>query len=260
MNRSLSCVLCFVVLLVALLSCSQRPFLPVNVGREEGNPKTPIVISHLGKNNSWMIKRVKNGHNIFSRVLCFRYVCRAQVGRNKSKKGLSKKEFAQVIENNRERGLYNEPILPKVKTSKKDSVVVAPDVPATSVKPTIAASPEPKADSLITLSEFLFETNSYELDKEHLKELDALSVYILARPSLELTISGHTDNTGDEAHNVTLSTNRAKSVAEYLESKGVAPNKIVFKGLGSEQPITTNDTAEGRSRNRRVEILIRDPR
>lgn len=244
------------------MSCSQRPFLPVNVGREDGNPKTPIVITHLSKQNSWMVKRVKHGHNIFQRILCFRYVCRVQVGRNKPKKGLSKKEFAQVIERNRERGFYDSvaPIQKPAKAksaSKKDTVILSDTLTVVDVTPTM---PKPRVDSLITLNEFLFETNSYKLKAEHLPELDALGEYLRERPTLELTISGHTDNTGNENHNLNLSTRRAESVAEYLVNKGVDDARIMFKGLGSAQPIAGNDTAEGRSKNRRVEILIHHPK
>ena len=234
----------------------------MNVGRENGNPTIPMVITHLSKDNSWMVKRLKHGHNLFQKILCFKYVCRAQVGRNKPKKGLSKKEFSKVLENNRERDLY-EPKTPKVKIPKQDSISVTRDTISVSsesiVKPVSVLS-TPKADSLITLNEFLFETNSYELNRDHVKELDVLSAYVLARPTLELTITGHTDNTGEESKNVALSAKRAERVAKYLEANGIDALKIVSRGLGSNHPIASNETADGRSRNRRVEILIRTPK
>ena len=217
------------------------------------------MVSHLSKENSWMVKRVKSGHTVFGRVLCFRYVCRAQVGRNKPKKGLSKKEFAKVIERNRERGFYDSiapmPTPKKTKPISKDTLKVV-----NSVEPIVTTETQtestPKADSLITLNEFLFEVNSFKLKAEHLPELDVLSEYLLGHPTLRITISGHTDNTGDENKNMKLSAQRAKSVAEYLENKGVTHNSIKYQGLGSSQPVEPNNTESGRSKNRRVEILI----
>jgi outer membrane protein OmpA-like peptidoglycan-associated protein len=82
----------------------------------------------------------------------------------------------------------------------------------------------------------------------------------MLHPTLEVSITGHTDNVGGEQHNVTLSTRRAESVAEYLVGRGVNYDKIIFRGLGSAQPIESNETVEGRSKNRRVEILIKNPK
>lgn len=106
---------------------------------------------------------------------------------------------------------------------------------------------------------FCFEVNSYALKGEHYSQLDSISKFLLAHPSLEVSVSGHTDNTGNERHNVALSTRRAEVVAEYLISKGTHDERIIYEGLGSSQPLRGNDTKEGRSKNRRVEILMRNP-
>lgn len=74
-----------------------------------------------------------------------------------------------------------------------------------------------------------------------------------------LTIQGHTDNVGGAEYNQTLSENRAKAVKKYLVDKGVKDERITAKGFGLSKPIDTNDTPEGRSKNRRVEFLITKP-
>jgi outer membrane protein OmpA-like peptidoglycan-associated protein len=245
-----------------LIACgSRKPFLPQNVGREYGNPKLPLMVSHLPEKNQWTLSRVKHRHHIFNKTLCFNYICRRMIGRSKSLLTTSKKEFIKVIKRNAERGFFGniKPPTPAQKPMRQDSIQAPTDtvaaVPATpSTEPPIL-----KADSLITLNEFLFETNSYKLRPEHFSELDVLSNYLMAHPTLRVDISGHTDNTGDERHNVTLSARRAESVAEYLVSKGVDYDKVVFKGSGSAKPVAPNDSADGRRKNRRVEILIQNP-
>src|SRR5258706_4048943 len=71
-----------------------------------------------------------------------------------------------------------------------------------------------------------------------------------------VVISGHTDNTGNDAINDPLSEKRANSVANYLKSKGVSGKRLTTVGSGSKQPVATNETAEGRQQNRRVEVVI----
>jgi outer membrane protein OmpA-like peptidoglycan-associated protein len=71
-----------------------------------------------------------------------------------------------------------------------------------------------------------------------------------------IDINGHTDSTGAESYNQTLSEARASSVARYLESQKVVPQRIITRGMGESQPIADNDTREGRALNRRVEIIL----
>ena len=73
---------------------------------------------------------------------------------------------------------------------------------------------------------------------------------------MTIEISGHTDNVGSAAYNQNLSEARAKSVVDYLIKHGIAANRLHFKGHGFEQPIATNDTEEGRAKNRRTEFKI----
>jgi outer membrane protein OmpA-like peptidoglycan-associated protein len=77
--------------------------------------------------------------------------------------------------------------------------------------------------------------------------------------SWTLSIEGHTDNVGGKEYNQTLSENRANSVKKYLVDKGVKAERVTAKGFGLDKPIDTNDTPEGRSKNRRVEFLITKP-
>lgn len=72
-------------------------------------------------------------------------------------------------------------------------------------------------------------------------------------------VVGHTDSTGSDAINNPLSLERADSVRDFLTDRGIASNRIEVAGRGSREPIASNDTAEGRARNRRVEIFMRDP-
>ncbi|OBK97830.1 hypothetical protein A5645_04845 [Mycobacterium asiaticum] len=77
-----------------------------------------------------------------------------------------------------------------------------------------------------------------------------------ACPNARVSINGYSDNSSSEAMNMPLTTQRATSVAEYLIANGVARDHVVAKGLGSANPIASNDTVEGRAKNRRVEIVV----
>lgn len=257
----------FASLFIAFLlnSCASHPFVPVNVGREYGNPKTPWVVSHLPETNQWALARTKH-HNVFQKIICFHYPCRKMIGRRKVLKAISFEEFQRRIRKNAKKGAYKKIRLPVPPPANKkiniDGVSIAKDSLVITESKGLPPSPSPilKADSLITLNEFLFEVNSFKLKEEHFSELDLLSEFLLTHPTLEVSISGHTDNTGNEHHNLTLSLRRAEQVAQYLIEKGVVYEKVIFEGLGRTRPIEGNETAEGRSKNRRVEILIRNPK
>lgn len=157
------------------------------------------------------------------------------IGRRKVLKAISFEKLKKRIRKNAKKGAYKNivPKAPALKTTPPDSSIRLHDtvriVQSIGLPPATTAILQ--ADSLITLNEFLFETNSYKLKQEHFSELDVLSTFLLERPTLKLTISGHTDNTGNEHHNVNLSLRRAESVARYLINKGVLDDKIFLKGL-----------------------------
>jgi peptidoglycan-binding protein ArfA len=79
---------------------------------------------------------------------------------------------------------------------------------------------------------------------------------LTACPTAHATINGYTDNSGTEAVNIPLSTNRAQTVASFLAAHGVAGAQLSVRGLGSSNPVAGNDTADGRAKNRRVEIVV----
>lgn len=175
-------------------------------------------------------------------------------------RAISFDDFRKRVKKNAKKGVYKKAIaIPKVVKPDTIKIVKEPErIAAQEPSPAVAA-PILKADSLIILSEFLFETNSYKLKGEHFSALDSIGKFLLAHPTLEVFVSGHTDSTGSERHNVALSMRRAEVVADYLIDKGALLDRVSFKGYGSSQPIRENETEEGRSRNRRVEILIRNP-
>ncbi|MFZ5999706.1 MAG: OmpA family protein [Bacteroidota bacterium] len=262
----------FFIALIALLgSCLPKTFPPSNVGREYGNPSFPWVVSHLPEKNRWALARTKH-HNFFQIVLCHNRICRQMIGRRKALHAISFEDYRKRIRKNSKKGLYKTEkpattVQPKatkpIRKTKPDSAIVPVDTAKVAAPIAITPAPEKQvlqADSLITLGEFLFEVNSAHLKPSHFAELDRLGAYLIMNPTLEVSVSGHTDNTGTERHNVSLSTRRAEAVAEYLVSKGVDDQKVFFEGFGSSQPIAGNDTPEGRSKNRRVEILIRNPK
>lgn len=264
-------LLSIVFLLASMLNaCVTRPWRPTNVGRESGPERTPLLVSHIPEKNQWTLTRTKS-HNVFQRIICFNYVCRRMIGRNKLRQAISMKDFKKRLAKNAKEGAYKNmtpavtpPITPPpaIKKQKRDSVVAAKDtahVLPSKKSPSVQA-PVLKTDSLITLSDLLFEFDSYRLKEKHYSQLDSLGSFLIAHPTLEVSVSGHTDNLGDERHNVMLSARRAEVVAHYLIGKGVSDEKIIFEGFGSSRPISENKTENGRSKNRRVEILIRDPK
>lgn len=119
----------------------------------------------------------------------------------------------------------------------------------------IGLSPIQK-DVRMVMKNVLFEVDKSELKSESFVELDQLASYLTQNSSLVIEIGGHTDNTGSEERNKTLSNERAKSVYNYLVSKGISADRLSYKGYGSSQAVASNDTAEGRSQNRRTEVKI----
>jgi len=101
-----------------------------------------------------------------------------------------------------------------------------------------------------------FKTDSDELLPESFSKLDAVLTLMKKHPDFSLKISGYTDNSGDADYNLSLSDKRAHSAEQYLISKGISPSRIKAKGYGEANPAASNDTAEGRAKNRRVEFEL----
>lgn len=117
------------------------------------------------------------------------------------------------------------------------------------------ALPVYKTGEIIQLKNIFFDTDKSELLPESFVELNKLVDILKTYKTMEIQINGHTDNTGTNERNLALSEERAQAVYEYLTSQGIQ-NKMTYAGFGSSKPIATNETAEGRAKNRRVEVEI----
>lgn len=110
---------------------------------------------------------------------------------------------------------------------------------------------------LIMPGDVTFDTNSSSIKSNFYSILNDAAEVLNRYPATYVDVVGHADSTGADAYNQTLSEQRAVSVGSYLISQGVLRDRFYIAGMGERSPIASNDTAEGRARNRRVEILIR---
>ena len=101
-----------------------------------------------------------------------------------------------------------------------------------------------------------FKSDSSDLRPEFFDVLNSVSLVLKEFDKTLLEVAGHTDNTGSDAYNQTLSEKRASTVAQYLTSKGIRGDRIITVGAGETHPIASNDTPEGRQANRRVELSL----
>lgn len=108
-------------------------------------------------------------------------------------------------------------------------------------------------------SDISFDSGSYQIKSNLRPILDRFAVTLNQNPVTTVKIIGHTDNRGSDAINNPLSVNRADATRDYLVTRGVALNRIAIDGRGSREPIASNNTAEGRTMNRRVEIFVAEP-
>jgi outer membrane protein OmpA-like peptidoglycan-associated protein len=113
-----------------------------------------------------------------------------------------------------------------------------------------------EVNASIVLNNIFFDTKKAELKPESLIELDKVIQLLKDNPTVQIEISGHTDNVGKAADNLILSNNRAKSVINYFLYKGVAANRIKSKGYGATKPIADNKTEAGKAKNRRTELKV----
>jgi len=87
-------------------------------------------------------------------------------------------------------------------------------------------------------------------------ELDYVVRLLSINADVMVEIGGHTDNVGTRAYNITLAENRARAVYQYLVEKGISPNRLKYKGYGFDHPVESNDTEEGKAKNRRTELKV----
>jgi outer membrane protein OmpA-like peptidoglycan-associated protein len=109
---------------------------------------------------------------------------------------------------------------------------------------------------IVNMSDVLFDTGSYTLKPATREKLAKISGIVLAHPGLTLQIEGHTDIIGGDDFNQRLSEQRAGSVLDFLAEQGVPASSMTARGFGKTQPVASNDTVEGRQKNRRVELIV----
>jgi outer membrane protein OmpA-like peptidoglycan-associated protein len=110
--------------------------------------------------------------------------------------------------------------------------------------------------SISVLKNIFFDVDKYDLKEKSITELHKIIRFLNENPQIHVEISGHTDNTGNQAYNQQLSEKRAKSVYSYIIESGLNSKRLSWKGYGQSRPITTNDSEEGRQQNRRIEFTI----
>jgi peptidoglycan-binding protein ArfA len=113
-----------------------------------------------------------------------------------------------------------------------------------------------QAVNSVLLTPITFPTNSFTLTPDVEQMLTQVADKLKGCPGAKVTINGYSDNNGSDAINIPLSDNRANAVADFLIAKGVTRDHITAKGLGSANPVASNDTPKGRAQNRRVEIVV----
>jgi len=110
--------------------------------------------------------------------------------------------------------------------------------------------------TVITLNNVYFDTDKSTIKPNSYKQLNDMVTLMKERPDLKIEIDGHTDNQGGDAHNMTLSKDRANAVKAYLVKHGITAGRIITKGFGSLHPVADNATASGRAQNRRIEVRV----
>lgn len=128
--------------------------------------------------------------------------------------------------------------------------------PAKEPEPAPVEVPEEIKRTMAELSVTLFAFDKFNLDAKAIAGLDKVITWLKENPDLMVQIDGHTDWDGSDEYNQALSERRAKSVYDYFVAHGVKADRLRYKGYGESRPIATNETAEGRQQNRRVELTI----
>jgi outer membrane protein OmpA-like peptidoglycan-associated protein len=121
---------------------------------------------------------------------------------------------------------------------------------------TVLATRDTAKGLIANMSDVLFKTGSFELLSGARERLAKVSGIVLAYPSLHLDIEGYTDSIGTDEYNQKLSEKRAEAVRDYLVQQGISSDSVTSAGMGKSDPVASNDTAEGRQQNRRVELVL----
>jgi outer membrane protein OmpA-like peptidoglycan-associated protein len=133
-----------------------------------------------------------------------------------------------------------------------------PPLPVVAEAPPPPPPPPPPAPvkKKIVLRGVNFDFNKSNIRTDARPILDEAISTLKEYKDITLSVEGHTDSIGSDAYNQKLSVRRAQAVADYLEKGGIAASRMTVKGFGKSQPVASNDTAEGRAENRRVELKI----
>ncbi|CCH51895.1 putative protein Mb0923 [Fibrisoma limi BUZ 3] len=171
------------------------------------------------------------------------------------------------------------PVQPSVAVTSKPTVPASKPTAKPTGKPAVATRPTPtttvqtdppavvkeqppvtftklESEQTLVLQNVMFQQSSYVLLPESYVELNKLVQALRDNPTVQLVISGHTDNVGDPRLNQSLSEYRARVVMNYLIRHGIAEERLEAKGYGCTRPVAGNDTESDRSKNRRVEIQV----
>jgi len=148
------------------------------------------------------------------------------------------------------------PVVAEVAPPPPPAPAPAPVAPAPAPAPAAVIAPVPSSEKVTYAADAFFDFDKAILKPEAKTKLDDL-VSKTKEINLEVIIAvGHTDGVGTDAYNDKLSVRRAESIKTYLTSKGVEANRVYTEGKGKKQPVADNKTAEGRQKNRRVEIEV----
>lgn len=109
---------------------------------------------------------------------------------------------------------------------------------------------------VVELNDIYFATASFEINQKSLAVLNSFIEFLQENQFIRIKLSGHTDSIGDFDMNMRLSENRAKAVYDYLVGNGINPNRLEYRGFGETRPVASNETEEGRAKNRRTEFKI----
>jgi len=121
---------------------------------------------------------------------------------------------------------------------------------------TILETQETARGLIVNISDVLFDFNKYTLKPTAREKMAKVSGILLAYPGLKIQLEGHTDSIGSDEYNMMLSQQRADAVRNYVTGQGVPASTVTAAGLGKSNPVASNDTAAGRQRNRRVEMVV----
>jgi OOP family OmpA-OmpF porin len=141
-----------------------------------------------------------------------------------------------------------------VKGPEKFSPIKIPD--RNNLTFTFNAQFEKRQNRTYTLRDVYFNTDKATLRERSYDALDDLLAAMRTNPDMKVEIAGHTDDRGSKSYNKDLSQRRAEAVKEYLLEKGIREKRVRAKGYGETKPVASNDTQQGRQKNRRVEVRI----